>query len=692
MAESEDAKWASRDVAIQVESAAEDAFMLTSFSGTEQLGRPFQYEVEMSTVETFEASNVIGKNLTIRLYSAIGGMRYFNGFVSRFTRVSSHRDDHTQYRATVVSWLWFLTQTADCRIFQNKTIPDIIQEVFEDYGFSEFVEKSLTNEYGPWEYCVQYRETAFDFVSRLMEQHGIYYFFRHENGKHTLVLADSSNAHESFSEDYEEIRHRPHMAEEDKEVITQWKTEVCLQPHSYALKDFDFEKPQTDLEARSLTTREHAVDNMEIYDYPGEYAEAEEGEAYAKIRIEELHTQNEVATAVSDARGICAGCVFTLKECPHEDQNKEYLITSANYKIDAGSYESGGTGETTYSCSFTAIDSKQPYRSLRTTPKPSISGPQTAIVTGPSGEEIWTDEYGRVKVQFHWDRRSSADENSSCWVRVAQVWAGKSWGAIYTPRIGQEVIVEFLEGNPDRPIITGRVYNAENMPPYALPDEKTKSILKSNSSKGGGGFNEIRFEDKKDSEQIFIHAQKDQDVRVLNDSKEWIGNNRHLIVKKDQLEKVEGDKHLSVMGNQNEKIDGTISVKAGMDKQEKAGMNYALEAGTNIHIKGGMNVVIEGGMQLSLKAGGSFVDIGPAGVSISGAMVNINSGGAAGSGAGCSPEAPKAPKEADTAEPGGTEEPPIAEDYSAQAMTLQWCAIDGAPFCEQCEKEKNASE
>jgi type VI secretion system secreted protein VgrG len=667
----------------------EDALLLTSMTATEQLGRPFRYEVELlSAEENIKASDIVGENATIRLNlpSEKGGIRYFNGFVSRFTQVPTDRDDYTQYRATIVPWLWFLTRTADCRIFQNKTVPDIIKEVFKDYGFSELHVSSLSASYRTWTYCVQYRETAFDFVSRLMEQEGIYYFFKHENGKHTLVLADSASAHEPFSDDYKEIKYRPYKAEEDKEVITKWKTETSLQPGWYALNDFDFENTKKDLLAKSTISRQHAVAEMEIFDYTGEYTETSDGETYARIRIEELHTQYEVATAVSDARGICPGHTFTLKECSNYDQNKKYLITSANYKINAGSYESGGTSETTYSCNFTTIDAEQPYRSLRTTPKPSISGPQTAFVVGPSGEEIWTDKYGRVKVQFHWDRRGSGDENSSCWIRVAQVWAGKKWGAMYIPRIGQEVIVEFLEGDPDQPIITGRIYNAQAMPPYELPGEKTKSSIKSNSSKGGGGFNEIRFEDKKDKEQIFIHAQKDHDVRVENDLKEWIGRERHLIVTKDQLEKVEGDKHLTVMGDQNEKINGTISIEAGSDIQEKTGMNYGFEAGSNIHIKGGMNVIIEAGLQLSIKAGSSFIDLGPAGVSISGTMVNVNSGGAAGSGAGCSADPPKLPEEADQAEPGEIAEPPIAREYSPQALTLQQTAIEGTPFCEQCEK------
>jgi type VI secretion system secreted protein VgrG len=291
-------------------------------------------------------------------------------------------------------------------------------------------------------------------------------------------------------------------------------------------------------------------------------------------------------------------------------------------------------------------------------------------------------------VQFHWDREGKANENSSCWIRVSQNWAGKRWGAMFIPRIGQEVIVDFLEGDPDQPIITGRVYNAEEMPPYELPTEQTKSTIKTLSSKGGGGFNEVRFEDKKGEEQLFIHAEKNLDNRVKNDSLEWVGQDRHLIIKGDQLERVEGDKHLTISGDHNEKIDGTVSLKAGMDMQEKVGMKYALDAGMEIHLKAGMNLVIESGMTITLKAGGGFIVVGPTGVTISGMPILINSGGAAGSGSGSSPEAPKDPKEADKAVSGQKDQPPPPPpplkpvSYSPAALVMQRAAQSGVPFCD----------
>lgn len=321
------------------------------------------------------------------------------------------------------------------------------------------------------------------------------------------------------------------------------------------------------------------------------------------------------------------------------------------------------------------------------TPKPILHGSQTAFVVGPAGEEIYTDKYGRVKVQFHWDRNGKYDANSSCWIRVAQAWAGKKWGMMFIPRIGMEVIVEFFEGDPDQPVITGCVYNAEAMPAYALPDEKSKSGIKTDSTKGGG-FNEIRFEDKKGSEQVFIHGEKDIDLRVKKDSREHIGNERHLIVVKDKLEKVGGDKHLQVLGDKNEKVTGTVSLDAGQDLQEKVGMKYALDAGQEIHLKAGMNMVLEPGTNLTLKVGGNFININPAGVFIKGTMVFINSGGSAGSGAGSKPDAPKEPKEADKAEAGQKvslpppKTPPVAASFSLAALMMKTAAMTGTPFCD----------
>ena len=300
------------------------------------------------------------------------------------------------------------------------------------------------------------------------------------------------------------------------------------QPGAYALNDFDFKVPSKKLLAKLANPKDHARAKFEIYDYPGEYLEYGEGESYTRLRLEELLAQHESVEAKGNAAGLAVGYLFDLTNCPRQDLNREYLIESATHLVESDAYEtvagSEGAGKL-YQGEFALIDSKQPYRAPRTTPKPVVQGPQTAMVVGPKGEEIYTDEYGRVKVQFHWDREGQRNQSSSCWIRVSQVWADKQWGAIHIPRIGQEVIVDFLEGDPDQPIITGRVYNGANLPPYALPDNQTQSGIKSRSSKGAGAanFNEIRFEDKKGEEEVYVHAEKDMNVVVENSSTMKVG-------------------------------------------------------------------------------------------------------------------------------------------------------------------------
>ena len=496
-----------------------DVLVFGRMTATEQLSRLFEFDLELfSDRNDIGPQDVLGKNMTVRMELPMGGTRYFNGFVTRFVHIDTHSQRYGAYRATLSPWLWFLTRTADCRIFQNKTVPDIIQGIFGEHGFSSVVQDKTSGSYGTWEYCVQYRETDFNFVSRLMEQEGIYYYFTHENGKHFLVLADSYSSHGKIA-NYDSVPYFPPDVHDHRERdhLFEWITVQQVQPGAYALNDFDFKLPRKSLKAVLSQPKTHDMADFEMYDYPGEYIETSDGENYSKIRLQELQAQYEVAHGRGNAAGLATGYLFSLTQCPREDQNREYLILSAVHRLESDDYESiaevAGSGKP-YRGDISAMVSSQPYRPARLTPKPLMQGPQTAIVVGKKDEEIWTDEYGRVKCQFPWDRYGVSDENSSCWIRVSQSWAGKKWGAMNIPRIGQEVIVDFLEGDPDQPIITGRVYNGLNKPPYTLPDNATISTLKSSTSKGGGGFNEIRLEDKKDAEQLFIHAQRNEDIRV----------------------------------------------------------------------------------------------------------------------------------------------------------------------------------
>jgi type VI secretion system secreted protein VgrG len=650
-----------------------DTLLLQSFSGHEAVSQPFHFSADfLSENHSISFKDIVGKQVTLRVHHAGDDQRYWNGVVSRFACVGGD-NRFTRYRAEIVPWLWFLTRTADCHIFQNKTIPEIIKKVFQDHGFQDFQDRTQAS-YPQREYVVQYRETAFNFVSRLMEEYGIFYFFEHDQNTHKLILADKPQVHKNCPVQHKiRFNYTPGSTVLKEDIVESWGAEQELRPGKYALTDYNFQTPNTSLMANVQTVAELGGNTKyEIYDYPGIHTKKSEGDTVTKLRMEEEEAVHHLITGSGNCRSFASGYKFHLDEHSRHDQNGDYLLTEVTHSASVGdTYSgSGGGSQETYTNHFTCIPFSVPFRSQRLTPKPIVQGPQTAVVVGPAGEEIYPDKYGRVKVQFHWDRLGKKDENSSCWVRVSQPWAGKNWGSINIPRIGQEVIVEFLEGDPDRPIITGRVYNDDQMPPYTLPDHMTRTTFMSRSTKSGGSanYNELRFEDKKGSEQIFLNAEKDMDHRVEKDSREFIGNDRHLIVKNDQKEKVEGEQHIQIVkdrnekvggdaslditGNQNDKVGQNMSLQVGQNLQEKSGQNYAHEAGMEIHLKAGMNVVIEAGMQLTIKASGGFINIGPAGVAISGTLVLINSGGAAGAGSGSSPTSPKAPKDPDQADDG----------------------------------------
>ncbi|MDN5850156.1 MAG: type VI secretion system tip protein VgrG, partial [Nitrococcus sp.] len=529
----------------------EDVLALRRIETSEELGRMFDYRLDlMSHDDSIRHQDLLGENVTIRLALAGGGKRFFNGHISRFMMLG-YEGHFAHYEATVVPWLWFLGRTADCRIFQHESVPEIITAVFREHGFTDF-EDTLTGTYPAREYVVQYRETDLSFVSRLMEHEGIYYFFRHEDGKHTLVLADSGNCH-SPSPGYEQIWYYPPGENVVREKESLWSLQIVqeVQPGAFALNDFDFTAPKKSLRSVSSKPQEHTLADFEIYDYPGDYLETKDGERYARIRIEERQAEYEVVRGEGNPRGLSVGALFELTNYPRKDQNREYLIVAASYAMESTSFESGGAdGAPDYRCRFTAIDSKTPFRPRRATPKPVVQGPQTATVVGKAGEEIWTDKYGRIKLQFHWDRYGKADENSSCWVRVSQPWAGKSWGAVAIPRIGQEVIVECLEGDPDRPIITGRVYNGGAMPPYGLPGQAMVSGVKSNTTPGGGGSNELSMDDSKGKERVYLHAQKDQAIAVENDESHTVGHDRSKSVTNDEQTQIGNNRTETVGGNE----------------------------------------------------------------------------------------------------------------------------------------------
>jgi len=592
-----------------------DVLLFHRITVNEALGQLFDFQLEViSSDHSIELETLLGQSMTVHLELPGGGVRHFNGMVSQLSSLGSiGRFAH--YGITLQPWLWFLSRTADCRIFQNKTIPDIIKEIFSDFGFSD-VEDSLSGNYEPWVYCVQYRETAFNFISRLMEQEGIYYYFKHEEDKHILVLSDSISSHEPV-EGFEEIPfYPPEQSEEaDFDRFLEWQISQEVQTTSYTLDDYDFEGPKTDLQTTLTASKKHTGTDYKIFDYPGEYPDTGVGNEYVKYRMEELTHRYETYSASGTARGLMAGCLFSLMDHPRPDQNKEYLVVSATHVMESGSYESGdpGEGELVYTGSIECIDSQVPYRSPRLTPKPCVHGPQTAEVVGPSGEEIWTDKYGRIKVQFHWDRYGKSDENSSCWMRVAQIWAGKGWGAMHLPRIGHEVMIEFLEGDPDRPIVTGRVYNGDNMPPYGLPDNQTQSGIKSRSSAGGGesNFNEIRMEDKKGKEELYIHAEKDRNEVVENDMSTSVGHDQTLTVDNDRTKTVKNDETTTINNNRTETVDNDekITISGNRTELVSGDETITIEGNRNETVDGTETITVAGDRTVTVSSGGDSLTV-----------------------------------------------------------------------------------
>lgn len=628
-----------------------DAFILTAVSGREELSRPFSFQLELvaELSVTVAPADLVGQGVAWTIAYPDEAPRQFHGVVRRLIAGEVVGRTRRVYRAEVVPWLWFLTRTADCKIFQNKTAPDIITAVFSGFGFSDF-KKSLSGTYATRDYCVQYRETAFEFVSRLMEEEGIFYYFEYTNSKHTLVLADATSVYADCSP-HNEPEYRPEAP--TSEAVHSWARGYEYGSGKYTHTDYNFETPSTSLLATTSTNVSlPGIDKFEVFDYPGNHPVKGTGDGRATVRIEEIEAGYETVNGSGKCSSFLPAGKFKLKN--HALDKNAVVLTavehSATEPLTSG--VRGGSGE--YRNNFTAIPATVKYRPERVTRRPVVEGPQTAVVVGPSGEEIYTDKYGRIKVHFHWDRLGKKDENDTCWVRVGELWAGKNWGMIFTPRIGQEVVVDFLEGDPDRPIVTGRVYNAEQMPPYALPGNMTQSGVKTRSTKGGGAedFNELRFEDKKDSEDIYFHAQKDFHRKVEHDDDLIVLHDQTIKIKNDRTEEVEegnekitvskgnrtvtiskGDESLTVETGKRTTVinaDETCTVKTGNRKVE-------IQAGKD-DLKVAQTVMVDAGTSITLKVGGNSILINQKGIFLVAAKFGlaVGGGGAGASGGGAS--------------------------------------------------------
>lgn len=625
-----------------------DGLTAHRISVDEALGQLFDIRLEVfSKKQNIQLDDVLGKSITLKIDFPENITRYFNGIATQFGQIEKTDPRYSWYEIQLRPWTWLLTRTADCKIFQQKKVPEIIKTVLQDMNFSDFkVEAAGT--YREWEYCVQYAETAFNFISRLMEHEGMYYYFEHGDGVHTMLITDPDKPHEPIAGD-SKVRYLPPdqaQTQEGYDAIYNWRYTGSLQSGSYATNAFDFEKPDSDLNRKNANPQQHNHANFPVYHYPGNYILGADGQRYAEIRMEELHVGYELIYGTGNVPGLAVGAEFELSDYPRKDQNKKYLISQAKHEfvmdVDLSNEQQQGLQ---YTCNFSTFPSTQRFRSPQTTPKPRIRGPQTAIVVGKSEEEIWTDEHARVKVQFHWDRVGENDENSSCWIRVAQAWAGHSWGSIHIPRIGQEVVVEFLEGDPDRPIITGRVYNGKNKVPYNLPDNQTQSGVLSRSTKKGNNktANELRFEDKIEEEEIYFHAEKNFKRVVENDDSLEVGcekkdpGSQTIQIHKDRTVTLDtGDESFNVdKGSQTIKIhkDRTVTLETGdesfnIDKGSQTikihkDRKVTLETGNeSFHVATGKSEY-KAAQSIKLTVGGSSILIEPTKISIQTTQIEI---------------------------------------------------------------------
>ncbi len=659
-----------------------DVLLIESLDGEEEISRLFEYHVVLlATVDTsIDPKSIVGSKVSIAInLNDAQGSRWISGIVASFEQCAGD-EEFNVFKARIVPSMWQLTLSANCRIFQAKTVMDIAKEVLAEYGLS--LSDQTTNSYKPLEYCTQYSESDFHFVARILEESGVFYWFEHSDQDNKIVFGDSRTAYQdcpvSASVPYAlnvEGREGAYGAR-----VIEFTSTATMVSGKHSTSDYNFRTfARTDAPDKNSASP-YGNNAFDQYLYPaGAEGYANDGTQpttdletlYIETRQLASDSTAEVFRGSSNARSLCAGYTFTMTDNPHSAWNRKYLLTAVTMHADQiPSYRAANSAAgSEYNNRFTAVSSDIVYKAPLTLSKPKIYGPQTALVVGESGEEITVDSLGRIKVQFFWDKTEDrGSTRDSVWLRAAQSWAGNGWGAHFWPRVKDEVVVQFLNGDPDNPFITGSLYNGVNSVPYTLPDNKTRSGILTRSSMTGSASNanELRFEDKKGSEQVYLHAEKDMDQSIEHDRRISVGNNDSLIVTGNQTEQVQGKYNsqvkgdsvvqiqgksdLSISSDLNEQVSGSHSLSISSSEAVQVSEAYSMNAGTTVYIKGGMTVVIEAGMQLSLVAAGNFVDIGPAGVSISGTMVLINSGGAAASGSAGSITAPGSPSAPDKAE------------------------------------------
>ncbi|SDT97432.1 type VI secretion system Vgr family protein [Halopseudomonas salegens] len=575
---------------INVTTALGDRLRFSALSGHEEVSRLFDFALTLkSEDDNLSPDAMLGTSVTLEIALPGGGVRHLNGQCVHFAAVGSAGRFYL-YEAQLKPWLWYATRRTDYRIFQKMTAPDMIRQVLADYPFE--VRLILSRSYRTWEYCVQYRETDANFVMRMLENEGIWFWFDHSAGEHALVLTDDIGLRNPYPGYASIPYYAPDQTYPDKDHLDRWSAGQQVRSGQFMARDYNFTMPKADLAAVSELRPGHAHDSYECFDYPGGYDDLDQGSTYAKLRMEELQSTQARGHAAGRARGLAPGWLFTLEKHPVGKYNREYLIVAADYRFSDNDYEAGGSSDShSFRIDIQTHPSDQPFRPQRLTPKPLTQGPDTATVTGPPGQEIHTDKYGRVTVSFPWNRYCSKDQDSSCWIRVSHPWAGSGFGGIHIPRIGQEVLVDYLHGDPDRPIITSRVYNALQMPPWGLPANATQSGFLTRSTLGGGydNANALRFEDSKGAEQLWIHAERNQDIEVENDETHWVGNDRSKTIdrdetshiKQDRTETVDRHETITVHGNRKEEVDGNETIAIHKNRTETVDLNEKISIGSN---------------------------------------------------------------------------------------------------------------
>ncbi|HEY3983564.1 type VI secretion system Vgr family protein [Cedecea sp.] len=621
---------------------------VAGLSGNEGLSQLFYYQVVLlHPAGAIDISTMIGETLAVEITGDNGANRYFHGRIAEFAE-QGPEGRHFRYQFILRPTLWFLSLNRHCRVFQAQSVIEVIKAIFRDEIQTDWRHEGS---YAPLEYCVQYLESDLDFVCRLMEEQGLYYFFRHTANDHPMTIVDSTVGHIAI-DGCNEMLWDP-MGQRGQASLQRWQPQEKWRLDAAAARDFDYTKAMN-RESGLLHARAGEGDSVWL-NYPARVDSQHAAQDSAKRQRQAELTGKCCVVAETQMPAVAAGGIITFSGHYDESARGNYLIVEAQPEIWS-EYSAGGACNLQFSSPLVLQKEKAEFLPARKTPRPVIAGSQTALVVGKAGEAQWVDRYGRIKVQFHWDGGNNQHDACSCWVRVAQPIAGDRWGSVFLPRVNQEVVITFLEGDPDRPLVTGCVYNAGMLPPYALPQKATRCGFKSHSFGDAGVFNEWRFEDKAGAEQLLLHAGRNKDVSVKNDALEWIGNDRHLLVKGNHYIRSEGDEHHNVRGKSFRQVGKDFSLHIEGKGACKVEGNLALMA-SKLDVKSSRNLTLEAGVTLTLKAGGSTLVLGPTGVSIDGALinikantlVNINSGSGAKASTAEEPNTstPQHPKEAD---------------------------------------------